>query len=172
MSGAPAPKAPRSGPCSIWVAQLHEAETVAGLLVEFRDWWGRAWPSANAFHAGVERLMEGRDADFLLGAPDEDSPPSGVCQLRYRFGVWMAAEDAWLEDVFVREAARGAGLGSALIEAAIERARERGCRRVELDVNSANHGARALYERFGFTAWSDPPGGENLLMRLRLPEPP
>ena len=169
MSGAPPRSARRR---SVWLAEHHEAETVAGLLVEFRDWWGRDWPSKNAFHAGVERLIEGRDAEFLLGAPDEDSPPAGVCQLRYRYGLWLASEDAWLEDLFVREDARRSGLGSALVEAALERARSRGCRRVELDVNTANVAGRALYERFGFSSWSDPPGGENLLMRLRLPEPP
>ena len=34
------------------------------------------------------------------------------------------------------EAARGSGLGRALAEAVIERAAARGCKRVELDVNS------------------------------------
>jgi ribosomal protein S18 acetylase RimI-like enzyme len=68
----------------------------------------------------------------------------------------------------VEESARGAGLGRELIQAAFERARERGCRRMELDVNEANAGALRLYESLGFEAWSDPPGGRNLLMRRRL----
>jgi ribosomal protein S18 acetylase RimI-like enzyme len=54
------------------------------------------------------------------------------------------------------------------VEAALERARERGCARVELDVNAANPVALALYESLGFESWSDPPGGRNLLMRRRL----
>ncbi len=156
----------------MWLAEPHEAETVADLLVEFRDWQGREWPSRNAFHAGVERLIEGRDAEYLLGAPDEDSPPSGVCQIRYRFGVWLAAEDGELEDLFVREQARRTGVGAALVEAAIERATKRGCRRMKLDVNAANPAARALYERFGFSSGSDPSGGDDLQMRLRLPDAP
>ena len=139
--------------------------------MEFRDWWGRDWPSAGAFAAGVERLMEGRDAEYLLAATG-DSPPAAVCQLRFRWGLWYASEDAWLEDLFVRADARRGGLGAALVEASLARARSRGCRRMELDVNAANLEARALYERYGFSARSDPPGGDNLLMRLRLAEPP
>ena len=59
-------------------------------------------------------------------------------------------------------------MGRALMEAAFERARERGCRRMELDVNEANPAALALYDSLGFSSWSDPPGGRNLLMRRRL----
>jgi GNAT superfamily N-acetyltransferase len=91
-----------------------------------------------------------------------------VCQLRYRFGLWLGTPDCWLEDLFVRESARGRGVGRALAEAAIERARERGSRRIELDVNDANPAALALYERLGFSAWVESAGGRNLLMRLRL----
>ena len=68
----------------------------------------------------------------------------------------MAAEDCWLEDLFVLADARGAGLGAALVELALGRARERGCRRVELDTNECNDAALALYARFGFTARASP----------------
>jgi len=68
----------------------------------------------------------------------------------------------------LEQQARGSGLGRALAEAALARARERGCARVELDVNAANQAALALYESLGFESWSDPPGGRNLLMRRRL----
>jgi ribosomal protein S18 acetylase RimI-like enzyme len=58
----------------------------------------------------------------------------------------------------VRESARRSGLGRALVDAAIERARERGCRRIELDVNEDNVAARALYEARGFLTEPKPPG--------------
>jgi GNAT superfamily N-acetyltransferase len=149
----------------VWVAEPDEAETVARLLVGFRDHYGRDWPSDNSILASVERLIEQPDTEYLLGSVDLDAPPAGVCQLRFRHSVWMAAEDCWLEDLYVTEDARGAGLGSALIDLALQRARARGCRRVELDTSESNEGARRLYARHGFSesAKSTPPAKDLFL---------
>jgi GNAT superfamily N-acetyltransferase len=135
----------------VWRAEPREAEVVGELLAAFRDHYGRDWPSDNAMIATVERLIEQPDTEFLLAGAGDGAPPAGVCQLRFRLSVWTAAPDCWLEDLFVREHARGSGLGAALMEAALERARERGCRRVELDTNETNEPALALYHRFGFS---------------------
>jgi ribosomal protein S18 acetylase RimI-like enzyme len=139
-------------PARAWKAGPHEAEIVARLLVAFRDHLGYDWPSDNAFLAGVERLIEERDTEFLLAAADDDAPPAGVVQLRFRRGIWRAGGDCLVEDVFVDESARGQGVARALLDLATERAYERGCRRMELDVNEANAPALALYESYGFTA--------------------
>jgi GNAT superfamily N-acetyltransferase len=135
-----------------WKAGPHEAETVARLLIGFRDHMGYTWPSDNAFLAGVENLIEDRNTEYVLAAVDDDSPPSGVVQLRFRQGIWRAGGDCLVEDVFVDASARGHGVGRALLEKATERALERGCRRMELDVNEENPAAIALYTSFGFTA--------------------
>jgi ribosomal protein S18 acetylase RimI-like enzyme len=150
----------------VWIASVHETAAVAGLLGEFRDWWGYGEPTDDEMRARVEHVMRGGESEFLLAG--ERARPAGVCQLRYRFGVWLGGPDCWLEDLLVREPARGRGLGRALAEAAIARARERECRRIELDVNEANPAAMALYEGLGFSARVDRAGGRNLLMRLRL----
>lgn len=155
----------------VWVAQPAEAETVARLLIGFRNHLGLDWPSDNAFLAGIERLIETKDARYLLGAPHDDSPPAGVAQVRFRYGIWWAAEDALLEDLFVLESARGSGLGRALVEHVVQEARDRGCRRLELDVNDHNEAALALYRSFGFDNHDARYGGDNLFMRLRLEEP-
>jgi ribosomal protein S18 acetylase RimI-like enzyme len=141
---------------------------VARLMIEFRNWWKRDWPEDDAFARGVERLLADENTDFLLGAVDEDAPPSAVCQLRFRHSLWWDAPDCLLEDLFVEDAARRHGLGEAMVNAAVERARERGCRRVELDTNETNAPAVALYERLGFSSYSDEAGGHNRFMRLRL----
>jgi ribosomal protein S18 acetylase RimI-like enzyme len=155
----------------VWAAEPHEAETVARLMVAFRDHLGRDWPSANAFLAGIEGQMEQPDTEFLLGALNADAPPAGVVQLRYRYGLWRAGTDCHLEDLFVTEDARGAGLGRALVDAAVARARERGCRRLELDVNDHNEAALALYRSLGFDNHDARYGGGNLFMRLHLEAP-
>ena len=132
-------------------------------MVAFRDWWGRDVPGDAAAAAGVARLLADEGTEFLLAAAGEGGAV-GVCQLRYRYGFWYDAPDCWLEDLFVLQDARRLGVGRALGEAAVERARERGCRRIQLDVNEANPEALALYRGLGFDPLQDPPGGNLLLM--------
>lgn len=151
----------------VWTAGPHEADQVARLLVMFRDWWGgRSEPTHDEMRAGVEQIMSGEDGEFLLASAREDLP-QGVCQIRFRWSVWTAAHDCWLEDLYVTDEARGAGLGRALVEAAVARARSRGCRRIELDVNEQNEAALALYLGCGFTTEPKPPG-RTLFVSRRL----
>jgi GNAT superfamily N-acetyltransferase len=153
----------------IWRAAPEEAADVARLLAAFRDWWGREWPDDASFLASVERLIVRDDAEFLLAATGDDAP-AGVVQLRYRWSAWTEADDCWLEDLYVLDSARGTGMGRALVRASLDRARERGCRRVELDVNTGNPTARGLYGSLGFETGKS--GGEDLLMSVRLdPDP-
>ncbi|CAA9488118.1 MAG: hypothetical protein AVDCRST_MAG67-1178 [uncultured Solirubrobacteraceae bacterium] len=147
-----------------WLAQPHEAEAIAALLVAFRNHMGSDRPSDNAFLASVERLLEDRETEFLLAAPDDDSPPAGVLQLRFRFSVWKAAPDAWLEDLFVAERARRAGVADALVALALEHAQARRAKRIELDCNERNAGALALYERHGFSPRSKGSEGRDLFL--------
>lgn len=133
---------------TVRLADPRDAETVARLMIGFRDHLGYDWPSDNAFLAGVEQLLDDRNSDFLLGFVDDHA--AGVVCLRFRLGLWRAGLDCLVEDVFVEESARGTGLGRALMDAAITRARERGARRMELDTNDTNAPAIALYESLGF----------------------
>jgi GNAT superfamily N-acetyltransferase len=123
-------------------------------LVEFRDYLGHSSPSEDSFVASVENLIEQPDTEFWLAAAEDRSAPAAISQLRFRHSVWTAAEDCWLEDLFVRPEARRRGLAKALVQRSLERARERGCRRVELDTNEDNNGAIRLYEALGFSATS------------------
>jgi ribosomal protein S18 acetylase RimI-like enzyme len=154
-----------------WVAGPDEAEAVARLIVGFRDHMGKDWPSDNAMLAGIERLMEDRGATYLLASPDPDSPPAGVCQLRFRHSLWTAAPDCWLEDLYVEDSARRRGIGDALVELALKVAVEQGARRIELDVHEGNAAARALYERHDLSERSKNGRDRDLLMGLRLPDP-
>lgn len=134
----------------VWRALPEETATVAGLLIEFRDWWGYDGPPDETFHRNVGSLIEDPLTDFLLVAEGEGGEAVGVVQLRYRLGVWRDGDDAWLEDVYVRGEAQGKGLGRALTEASVAQARERGAKRIQLDVEESNEAARAVYEKAGF----------------------
>jgi ribosomal protein S18 acetylase RimI-like enzyme len=147
----------------VWRAAPEEAPAVAALLAGFRDHLGYEGPDDASILASVQRIIVRDDAEYLLGG---DGEPQGVVQVRYRWSVWWATEDCWLEDLYVRDDARGAGVGRALAEAVIERAAARGCARVELDVNTENAPALALYRSLGFETGKT--GGQDLLMRRRL----
>ena len=149
------------------IADSADAGDVARLMIGFRDWWGRDWPDDAAFARGVEQLLADPNCDFLLGSVDR-GPPTGVAVLRYRHSLWQDAPDCNLEDLYVEDSARRHGLGAELVHASIARARERGCRRIELDVNDANGPARRLYERLGFSSYVQDLGGHNRFMRLYL----
>jgi len=55
----------------------------------------------------------------------------------------------WLEDLFVLPAARGAGLGRALLAAVARAALERGCWRLDWNVLDWNEPSIRFYERLG-----------------------
>ena len=150
----------------IWPASPEEAPQVAELLAAFRDWWGLDWPDDASFLASVRRLIVREDTEFLLGAPAGGASPAAVTQVRYRWSLWWEAEDCWLEDLYVRDEARGSGLGRAMVEEVLARAAARGCRRVELDVNDGNEPAQRLYASLGFETGKA--GGRDILMRRRL----
>jgi ribosomal protein S18 acetylase RimI-like enzyme len=142
-------------------ASPDDADEVTRLLIAFRDWWGRDEPPQESWRRGVARLLDDELTDVLLGG----EPAAGVAVLRYRHSLWWDALDCNLEDLFVEESARRSGLGQRLVVAAIERATQRGCYRVELDVNEANSPAVALYEKLGFSSFSPELGGHNRFMR-------
>ena len=112
----------------------------------------------------MRRVTDGGDGEFLIATADGE--PAGFAQLRWRWAVWTRALDGWLEDLYVSESHRRSGLGRALVEAVIARERERGCIRLELDVDEDNEAGRGLYAAAGF---SETPKGQarSLLLGLR-----
>jgi ribosomal protein S18 acetylase RimI-like enzyme len=142
----------------VWPAQAEDIENVAALIAAFRSWWGKDEPTLEQIRETTALLIDDPNTEFLLAAPGDGARPAGVCQLRYRLSVWTGADDCWLEDLYVDDSARGTGLGRALVNAAFESARQRGCRRMELDVNEQNTAAIAFYESLGFTTEPKPPG--------------
>jgi ribosomal protein S18 acetylase RimI-like enzyme len=70
-------------------------------------------------------------------------------------------------------AARGLGLGEALVRYCIDRARQDGCHTLRLSTEPVMHAAHRIYRRLGFTRtperdWSPEPGAELLTYALAL----
>lgn len=130
------------------VAGPTDAAVVASLIGSFRDYLEGSKPSDEAIAKAVPDLIADPNTEFLLAG----DPEVGFAQVRFRPSVWTGSDDAWLEDVFVIEEARGEGVGRMLAEGAVQRARKRGCGRIQLEANANNRGAVSLYEGIGFRA--------------------
>lgn len=62
----------------------------------------------------------------------------------------LTGRKAWIEDVVVDSAERGAGIGRALVERAIAEASERGAATLDLTSNPSRQAAHRLYRACGF----------------------
>jgi GNAT superfamily N-acetyltransferase len=71
--------------------------------------------------------------------------------------------------VFVRESARGAGVGRALLSTLLETARELGYQRVRLDTGDRLPEARSLFHAFGFRDVDDYNGNPYAAYWMELP---
>lgn len=134
------------------IAGPSDVGPITRLVGGFRDFLGGGPPSNAEIEATATTLLRDRSTEFLLIG----EPETGFAQVRFRLSVWTGCEDAWLEDLFVEPEARGEGFGRRLVEASIARARSRGCDRIQLDVNQANEGAKALYDSCGFAPVHNP----------------
>jgi ribosomal protein S18 acetylase RimI-like enzyme len=97
-------------------------------------------------------MIVGSDSSVLLVARTSGSDIIGSLTLAlFRVPTGIRA---WIEDVVVDEAARGAGVGESLVMAAVARAREAGARSVDLTSRPSREAANRLYLRLGFEARS------------------
>ena len=115
----------------------------------------------NAAYEGylVPFHIDERQLAFMDDAFDLDLDASRIA---YRDGeavglgnLGLRGEDAWIGGVGVVTSARRSGVGEALMRALHEQARERGVRRVWLEVIVENTGAFALYEKLGYELVQD-----------------
>ena len=83
----------------------------------------------------------------LLVARDDDRIVGTATVIVYTSPAWTKAR---IEDVVVDGAARGRGIGEALVVACIEHGRRRGATLVELQSRQSRVEANRLYQRMGF----------------------
>ncbi len=71
------------------------------------------------------------------------------------FSTFLSIQGIWLEDLFVRPAHRGGGVGKALLAAVAATARTRGAERLEWSALDWNELALGFYERIGARQMND-----------------
>ena len=73
----------------------------------------------------------------------------GLALFFHTYSTWRGKRGIHLEDLFVVPAARGAGIGEALLREVARIARSRGCARLEWSVLDWNEPALAFYRALG-----------------------
>ena len=91
------------------------------------------------------RFHDPAEPMFLLGAYVDDRL-TGIVQYLLHRSTWTVGNYCYLQDLFVKDGARGLGLGRALIEAVYRDAEARGASRVHWLTHESNAEARQLYE--------------------------
>ena len=123
--------------------------------------WQPLWDGYNAFYerAGATalpaevtettwaRFFDPAEPVHALVAEDDDGRLLGLVHYLYHRSTTRIEPTCYLQDLFTAPAARGRGVGRALIEAVYAAAREAGVRRVYWQTHSTNLPGRALYDR-------------------------
>jgi GNAT superfamily N-acetyltransferase len=105
--------------------------------------------------ARVASLLEQVLEDSVLGRAwiaTVDGIPAGYLLAVFVFSLEFQGITAEIDELFVVERHRSAGLGGKLLDAAEAHFRGAGCTHVALQIGRDNEAARAFYQRRGFAA--------------------
>ena len=121
-------------------------------------------PMVRDLHLHEHLPRPGREVEAALGAlladdrlgcvlvAEEGGRAVGYTVLGFGYSLEFHGRDAFVDELYVAEAARGAGIGSLLLDAAEMACRARGIKALHLESGHGNPRATALYERRGFAA--------------------
>jgi GNAT superfamily N-acetyltransferase len=118
-------------------------------------------PDDQAQRSGLATIIANPAVGAVLVARQGDQVV-GMVTLLFTVSTALGGTVAWLEDMVVSPADRGAGVGTKVLSAAIDFARTRGCMRVTLLTDRRNESAQRFYAKQAFLVSSMVP------MRLAL----
>ena len=124
-------------------------------LLDF-DQWLPLWTGYNIFYERVlpdeitrmtfARFFDAYEPVHALVA-EREGALIGLAHYIFHRSTVMLHPTCYLQDLFTAKAARGLGVGRALIEAVYERAGKAGSSRVYWLTHESNNAARALYDK-------------------------
>jgi GNAT superfamily N-acetyltransferase len=139
---------PREADVSIRAA----TEADCGLILEFIRELALYENAPGAVVATENQLRKhgfGDRAEFEALIAELAGAPVGMALFHRRFSTWLGTPTLFLEDIFVRETARGHGVGRRLMARLATIALERGWGRIDFHVLDWNP-ARGFYQKLGF----------------------
>ncbi len=115
----------------------------------YNSFYGRAGSTAlpaEMTHMTWARFFDAAEPVHALVA-ERDSDLRGLAHYIFHRSTIMRGPTCYLQDLFTAEAARGQGIGRALIEAVYERATSAGATGVYWHTHETNETAMKLYDR-------------------------
>jgi GNAT superfamily N-acetyltransferase len=133
---------------TITPATPDDVPTILSLIRELAE-YEKLLDRVSATEASLRRDLFGPRplAEVLIGELGHE--PVGYALFFHSYSTFLAKPGIYLEDVFVKPAARGKGVGKALLRAVARAARDRGCGRMEWSVLNWNTPAIEFYESLG-----------------------
>lgn len=143
--------APPGGEVRIRDADERDFEAVTALIGQFGV---QRQPSEERMdavrRAYLAQLAEAAAGRGALAVAEEEGRLVGVCAMEWQRPFWTDEVHGWLPDLIVDEAARGHGIGRALLDDVVARARAAGAAQLSLESGPAREAAHALYRSSGF----------------------
>jgi GNAT superfamily N-acetyltransferase len=118
------------------------------LLRGYCDFY-RVHPPDERLEALCRELLERPEEGMQLIARDERGEAIGFATVYWTWATLVAMRVGVMNDLYVKQAARGRGAGRALLEACRARAREHGVAGLEWETQPGNTRAQRLYESLG-----------------------
>jgi len=139
---------------SIRAADLADVDTIHAFICELAE-YERLSHEMVATRDSISQWLFGPRpaAEVLIAEIGEDAV--GFALFFTSFSTFLGRPGIYLEDLFVRPAHRGAGVGRSLLEQVARVAFERGCGRLEWAVLDWNEPAIGFYERLGAKAMGE-----------------
>ena len=133
---------------SIRPATADDVPLIRQLIAELADYERLAQAAVATDDDLRAQLFGARPAaEVLIG--EVDGEPAGFALFFHNFSTFLGKRGLYLEDLFVRPAARGAGLGRHLMAALARIAVQRDCGRFEWSVLDWNAPAIGFYRSLG-----------------------
>jgi|SoiMetStandDraft_2_1073263.scaffolds.fasta_scaffold50564_2 GNAT superfamily N-acetyltransferase len=140
-------------------ATIEDAEALASLLTEIG--WFEVFKnesleeSTQRVRAELE-LCLADDSHLVCVAQSEEGKIIGYVSVHWLPYLFMHGPEAYVSELFVRDSARGRGVGRRLLQAVETEARSRGCTRMSLtNLRRRESYKRQFYVKAGWTERSD-----------------
>lgn len=131
-----------------------DAETLFRFIVELAE-YEREPDAVEVTAADLRAQLSAATPPFECLLAEQDGAACGFALFFHTYSTWRGRQGIYLEDLYVPEVSRGAGVGAALLATLAGLAQDRDCARVEWAVLNWNTPAIGFYERIGARPQAD-----------------